>query len=150
MFGVPFAAAADCCSWMEVSMLPQPKMAVPSSLPDVDYDDRTDVLQLNSTIVTKEQYTKYYGSGDYDRRYPSANHFTLKAIRSALEEIHSKSAPTKKILDFGCGSGRYTIPLASHCKTIVAYDPCPEAINLLKRRSQQNIMPSQDLRDVLC
>ena len=130
-----------------VSMPLQLEMAVPYSIPDVDCSDRDDSSQLNSTISTKEQYTKYYSSGAYDRRYPRANHFTLEAI---LEAIHSKTAPTNKILDFGCGSGRYTMPLASHCKTIVAYDPCPEAINLLKKRGQRNITPSQDLRHILC
>ena len=127
-------------------MLPQREMAVPYSIPDVHCSDQKELLQLNSAISTKEQYRKYYSSGDYDRRYPRANHFTLEAI---LEAIHSKTAPTNKILDFGCGSGRYTIPLAPHCKTIVAYDPCPEAINLLNRQSQQNVVPSQDLGDVL-
>jgi SAM-dependent methyltransferase len=122
-------------------MLPQREMAVPYSIPDVDFGDRNETQQLNSTISTKEQYTKYFGSGAYDRRYPRANHFTLEAIRAQI-------APTSKILDFGCGSGRYTIPLASYCKTIVAYDPCPEAINLLNSRSQQNITPTQDLGDV--
>jgi tRNA (uracil-5-)-methyltransferase TRM9 len=137
----PFTAAADCCSRMGVSMLPQPEMAVSYSISNLDWGDRNETLQLNSAISTKEQYTKYYGSGAYDRRYPRANHFTLEAIRS-------QTAPTSKILDFGCGSGRYTIPLAPYCKTIVAYDPCPEAIDLLNRRSHQNITPTQDLGDV--
>src|SRR5262249_27606626 len=115
----PFTAAADCCSRMGVSMLPQAEIAVSYSIPNADFDDRYETQQLNSTISTKEQYTKYFGSGAYDKRYPRANHFTLEAIRS-------QTASTSKILDFGCGSGRYTIPLAPYCKTIVAYDPCPE------------------------
>jgi len=115
----------------------------------MDGRDRNETPPLSLPTSTNEQYSKYYGSGAYDRRYPRANHFTLEAIRYILEQAHSKTAPTSKILDFGCGSGRYTIPLAPHCKTIVAYDPCPEAINLLNRQSQQNVMPTQDLRDVL-
>jgi tRNA (uracil-5-)-methyltransferase TRM9 len=131
---------------MEVSMLPQPEIAVPYWSLAVDCEN--EAPPLNLTISTNEQYTKYYGSGAYDRRYPRANHFTLEAIRYTLEKIHSKPA-LSKILDFGCGSGRYAIPLAPHCKTIVAYDPCPEAINLLNRQTQQNVMPSHDLGDVL-
>src|SRR5262252_2383140 len=127
-------------------MLPQREMAVPYSIPDVHCSDQKELLQLNSAISTKEQYRKYSSSGDYEKRYPRANHLTLEAL---LEAIHSKTAPTNKILDFGCGSGRYTEPLAPYCKTVVAYDPCPEAINLLKKRSQRNITPSQDLGHVL-
>jgi len=130
-------------------MLRQQEIAVPYWSPHVDGGDRNETPPLSLTISTNEQYSKYYGSGAYDRRYPRANHFTLEAIRYILEQAHSKTAPTSKILDFGCGSGRYTIPLAPHCKTIVAYDPCPEAINLLNRQSQQNVMPTQDLGDVL-
>jgi tRNA (uracil-5-)-methyltransferase TRM9 len=42
------------------------------------------------------------------------------------------------------------IPLASRCKTVVAYDPCAEAICLLKRQNDgcKNVVPSEDLSDV--
>jgi tRNA (uracil-5-)-methyltransferase TRM9 len=113
------------------------------SVADLPYViDRNESLQLNST---KEQYTKYYSSGAYDRRYPRANHFTLKAIQTRITSA-------SKVLDFGCGSGRYTLPLAPHCKTIMAYDPCAEAIDLLKRQSghYNNIVPAQEPGDILC
>jgi SAM-dependent methyltransferase len=126
------------------SAVGEPEAAADLTYIGVAYSDWNE--SLSSDLTTKEQYAQYYGSGAYDRRYPRANHSTLEAILGA---IHSTTAPTNKILDFGCGSGRYTIPLASHCKTIVAYDPCPEAIYLLKKRSQRNITPSQDLHHVL-
>ena len=128
-------------------MPPQPEIAASYWNSNVDCRDRNDTPSL--TISTNEQYTTYYGSGAYDRRYPRPNQFTLEAILDTLKETNWKTASTRQILDFGCGSGRYAIPLDAHCKTIVAYDPCAEAINLLNRQSQQNVMPTQHLGDVL-
>ena len=68
----------------------------------------------NAPIV--ESYDHYYGSGLYDVRYPRPNPPTY---RSALRLARTAS----RILDFGAGSGRYTMPFLRATNAFVcAYD----------------------------
>jgi tRNA (uracil-5-)-methyltransferase TRM9 len=121
----------------------QPEMATSYSVVDVQSSDCSELVLLSTRVATREQYSKYYRSGVYDARYPCANQSTLQVIRS-------KITPASRILDFGCGSGRYTESLASNCRGIVAYDPSPEAIDLLKLRVQRqtNISHAPKLEDI--
>lgn len=73
-------------------------------------------------------YARYYASGYYDQRYPRPNARSLGAILSQMRDAGS-------VLDFGCGDGRYTIPLLRMTKAeIFAYDICPRALADLERR----------------
>src|SRR5260221_14010812 len=63
-----------------------------------------------------ESYDHYYGSGLYGARYPRPNPPTY---RSALRLARTSS----RILDFGAGGGRYTLPLLQSTNAFVwAYD----------------------------
>jgi SAM-dependent methyltransferase len=75
----------------------------------------------------KSQYDVYYKSGLYGRRYPSPNQTTMDIITSVTNN-------TSNILDFGCGNGRYSVPLLSHCQSLTAYDISDEALHLLQQR----------------
>jgi SAM-dependent methyltransferase len=50
-----------------------------------------------------DSYNRYYDSGLYDARYPRPNPSTYRA---ALQ----LAGPATGILDFGAGTGRYTLP----------------------------------------
>jgi tRNA (uracil-5-)-methyltransferase TRM9 len=77
----------------------------------------------------QESYDRYYATGLYTRRYPRPN-------RHVLRLIHGELGPDGgRVLDFGCGCGRYAVPLA--CQpgvSILAYDISPVAIHELGRR----------------
>lgn len=82
-------------------------------------------------------YRTYYESGLYDRRYPRPNPRTLRVI---LAEI-ARRGP--RVLDFGCGSGRYAAAiLAASDASVVGYDPCPAAMAQL--RARHDISPNHD------
>src|SRR5690242_15381167 len=71
---------------------------------------------------TAESYDHYYGSGLYDARYPRPNPPTYRTARQ-----HATTAA--RILDFGAGSGRYTLPLlpattAFICACDISADAC--------------------------
>lgn len=73
-----------------------------------------------------ESYDRYYGSGLYDARYPRPNPLTY---RSALRLARSSS----RILDFGAGSGRYTMPFLHATNAFVcAYDISADACKALE------------------
>ena len=75
-------------------------------------------------------YDLYYRSGVYERRYPAPNPATLQLVLGLLD------GDDTRVLDFGCGSGRYAIPLATNRPVrVLAYDPCEEGLRLLRRRA---------------
>jgi tRNA (uracil-5-)-methyltransferase TRM9 len=86
-----------------------------------------------------ESYDRYYGSGLYDARYPRPNPPTYRA---ALRLARTSS----RILDFGAGSGRYTVPFL--CATnafICAYDVSADACKALELQATAAEAGSQRL-----
>ena len=71
-------------------------------------------------------YDHYYGSSLYDARYPRPNPPTYRcALRLA--------STASRILDFGAGSGRYTLPLLGSTDAFLcAYDISVDACKTLK------------------
>ena len=66
-------------------------------------------------------YDLYISSGLYDRRYPRPNRRTLRKSLCRLPE-------EGRFIDFGAGTGRYTMPLLQQTAASgVAHDICPVA-----------------------
>jgi SAM-dependent methyltransferase len=79
----------------------------------------------------RSAYDRYYSTGLYDQRYPRANARTLATILA-------RAGHAKRILDFGSGDGRYTIPLLQRtAATVFAYDICDVALTTLGDRIGQ-------------
>ncbi|MGH7097429.1 MAG: class I SAM-dependent methyltransferase [Stellaceae bacterium] len=77
----------------------------------------------------RESYDRYYATGLYARRYPRPNRHILDLICGEL------GAGGGRVLDFGCGCGRYAVPLARQPGvSVLAYDVSPAAIRELGRR----------------
>ena len=88
---------------------------------------------------TAESYDHYYVSGLYDARYPRPNPPTY---RSALRLARASS----RILDFGAGSGRYTMPLLQATNAFVcAYDISADACRALESQAAASGVGSQRL-----
>lgn len=76
-------------------------------------------------------YEKVYGS-----HYQQLTKATLELIQSQLGE------PPKKIIDFGAGTGRLTLPLAEQGHRITAVEPCQAMLDqLAKKDVHQRIKP---------
>lgn len=74
-----------------------------------------------------EQYQTYFASGHYDRRYPRPNRHVMELICTLL--------PSRgRVLDYGCGSGRYLIPLRSHAEICLGFDVSTAALVALEQR----------------
>jgi SAM-dependent methyltransferase len=77
-------------------------------------------------------YDKYFSTGFYHLRYPDANRNTLQSI---LAELQKLQPGPKHILDFGCGSGRYLLPILQNTQYyFTAYDICGTPLKLLTDR----------------
>ncbi|MFO1370922.1 MAG: class I SAM-dependent methyltransferase [Candidatus Competibacteraceae bacterium] len=82
-----------------------------------------------------ENYNRYFASHLYDKRYPHPNLLGLSII---IREIRTQG---RRILDFGCGNGRYTAPLLECTNaTITAYDISRVAITELSSRCVRHIV----------
>ncbi len=81
---------------------------------------------MSPALVTA--YEKYYNTGTYSARYPKANTRALGVILGDMSRVNS-------ILDFGCGNGRYVLPLlTSTSATITACDISQSALRELSAR----------------
>ena len=81
-----------------------------------------------------ENYNRYFASRLYDQRYPCSNPSCLALI---VDEIRQSGS---RVLDFGCGNGRYAAPLLERTNaTLVAYDISPEAIRELSQRQAPHL-----------
>lgn len=84
------------------------------------------VRRTDQTDRTPTPYDLYFSSGLYQRRYPRANARSLAFIVDHL------GAGAVEILDFGCGDGRYALPLLQATEaTVTGYDVCGEALKRL-------------------
>ena len=77
-------------------------------------------------------YDHYYSSGLYARRYPKPNRNMLALVRSLLR-------PGSRVLDFGCGNGRYVGPLLEAGAQVTGYDISPVALRTLSARYPEAI-----------
>jgi len=80
----------------------------------------------------RRSYDRYYATGLYGSRYPVPNPHLLKVI---LRELGPNGG---RILDFGCGNGRYALALARHRQIeVLAYDISPVATQELHRHAEE-------------
>lgn len=89
-------------------------------------------------ISNLNSYKTYFASGGYDRRYQGPNRRMLRKARSLLPAAG-------RFIDYGCGSGRYLLPLARHARHAIGFDACSEALKLLKGFLGANPLPAVQL-----
>lgn len=82
--------------------------------------------EIDAALIAS--YDRYYATGYYHARYPAPNPRTVRALLAL--------APAKaRVLDFGCGDGRYVPPLMARPDIFaVGYDVCPTALKLFSER----------------
>ncbi len=79
-----------------------------------------------------ETYKKYYTSGLYDSRYPDVSPFALERVLKDLGDC-------RRILDFGCGSGRYLMRMLEHTDAeLIGFDVCAVALEKLRQRLENH------------
>ncbi len=84
-------------------------------------------MKTISNSLVSTAYEKYYASGTYKQRYPDCNQSTF-----ALVQEYASAADS--VLDFGCGDGRYTLPLLrATAAQVVACDLSSTALEQLRQ-----------------
>ncbi|SDT94359.1 class I SAM-dependent methyltransferase [Halopseudomonas salegens] len=82
---------------------------------------------MSGSQQSQQAYEQYHASGHYDQRYPRPNQRVLELIRAHLP-------PRGHVLDFGCGSGRYLLPLLDQAGRLVGLDNSEAALERLRTR----------------
>ncbi|MDX2216753.1 MAG: class I SAM-dependent methyltransferase [Oculatellaceae cyanobacterium bins.114] len=83
-------------------------------------------------------YDHYFSSGSYTARYPVYNQRSLDVILRYAQNVD-------RVLDFGCGEGRYTLPLLQHTSaSVMACDISSHAIAHLKQKLSGCPIPWSD------
>ncbi len=81
-----------------------------------------------------DAYDAYFASEVYDRRYPAPNPSTLVFLRRWIG-----SGPGRRVLDLGCGNGRYALPLLEDCGiSVVGCDISAAALQAFDERLQRH------------
>ena len=79
-------------------------------------------------------YNEYYRSGLYKQRYPLPNEAVFALVARAVEETGNR------VLDFGCGDGRYAAPLLDRTDArVVGYDISRVALDALGARCRDRL-----------
>ncbi len=84
-----------------------------------------------AVVNMQRSYDRYYATGLYASRYPTPNPHILNLVLSELGPMGGR------VLDFGCGSGRYALPLAQRPGvSVLGYDISAAAIQELGRNRE--------------
>lgn len=89
----------------------------------------------------------------YDIVYQhSFGDFYARLTDATVEVIASKVPPPAKIVDFGAGTGRLSIPLSRNGYDVTAIEPCQEMLIQLRRKDLDNLITTvcarmEDFRD---
>jgi tRNA (uracil-5-)-methyltransferase TRM9 len=82
-----------------------------------------------AAVDMQRSYDRYFATGLYASRYPAPNPHMLDLILGELAPLGGR------ILDFGCGNGRYALPLAQMPGvSVFGYDISAVALQELERR----------------
>ena len=66
--------------------------------------------------------------------------------KNTLRVIGDRITPPAKIVDFGAGTGRLSIPLAERGFEVTAVEPCSAMLKQLERKSQQCTLHTVNLK----
>jgi 2-polyprenyl-3-methyl-5-hydroxy-6-metoxy-1,4-benzoquinol methylase len=81
------------------------------------------VLTHDGRLATSE----FFATGEAD----------LSALLSAAASMIGREIPLTSALDFGCGAGRLTLPLARRAKTVTACDLAPTMLAHARRNAEE-------------
>jgi len=89
-----------------------------------------------AVAAIKDQIQGVYNAiaAEYDERIPGSGHADDMFTASELEFLMNKVSPTDRILDMGCGTGRFTVPLAVMGAEVTGLDLTPGMLEQTARK----------------
>lgn len=129
---------------------------MPELLPDGRFDASGDLLRPEPDALlaswarrvraNAEQVDRFAEQRSQDHYAPVANRFRVDPRRtddSSLDALLTLARPDETWLDIGAGGGRYALPLALAVREVIAVDPSPGMLGVLREG-----MAEHDIRNV--
>ncbi len=94
------------------------------TLQDAQAQDQT---RIEAAQRTKDQVREVYEfiAEEYDQRIPGVTPADERFTETEISFVMSKVTATDHVLDLGCGTGRFTVPMASVAQHVVGLDLTP-------------------------
>jgi SAM-dependent methyltransferase len=86
------------------------------------------------SVLTEEQYRASNLKRETVERFYESGRDLISWISEQLERLYGQHKP-KRALDFGCGVGRLTIPMAAKAHHVTGVDVSPEMLRLAGQRA---------------
>ncbi len=91
------------------------------------------MVSMTSDWMTRS-YDRYFETGYYEHRYPAPNPATLRLA------VAQTAAAGPRVVDFGCGSGRYAGALLAETDArVIGYDVSHVALDRLRQRCGSHV-----------
>jgi SAM-dependent methyltransferase len=129
---------------------------MPELLPDGRFDASGDPLRPDADVLlaswgrrvraNAEQVDRFAEQRSQDHYAPVANRFRVDPRRTddpSLDALLTLARPDETWLDIGAGGGRYALPLALAVREVIAVDPSPGMLSVLREGMEQH-----DIRNV--
>jgi ubiquinone/menaquinone biosynthesis C-methylase UbiE len=98
-------------------------------------DSRT-AVNGNGGQLEREQVRKVYETiaDEYDERIPGTGVVDEIFTDSEIDFLLGKVRPGDDVLDMGCGTGRFTVPLAERARTVCGLDMSPMMLATARKK----------------
>jgi ubiquinone/menaquinone biosynthesis C-methylase UbiE len=91
--------------------------------PSLPHAERARVRKVYETIAD-----------EYDERIPGVGHIDDMFTDSEFDFVLSKVRPGDEVLDMGCGTGRFTVPMAERAKSVSGLDLSPMMLETARKK----------------
>ncbi|MCC7372996.1 MAG: methyltransferase domain-containing protein [Chloroflexi bacterium] len=118
---------------------------MPELLPDGRFDTSGDPFRVDPAALlaswgrrvraNAEQVDRFAEQRSQDHYAPVANRFRVDPRRTddpSLDALLTLARPDETWLDIGAGGGRYALPLALNVREVIAVDPSPGMLGVLR------------------
>ena len=85
-------------------------------------------------------------AGEYDVRIPGETPADDRFTATEMEFVLARAAATDHVLDMGCGTGRFTVPLAERAARVTAFDLSRSMLGVCEQKLRERSL-SADIRE---
>ena len=124
-------------------------------LPDGRFDAAGDPFRVHPDVLlaswgrrvraNAQQVDRFEEQRSQDHYAPVANRFRVDPRRTddtSLDALLTLARPDETWLDIGAGGGRYALPLALHVREVIAVDPSPGMLGVLREGMAEHAIPN--------
>jgi SAM-dependent methyltransferase len=87
-------------------------------------------------VLTIDGHLATEGAGQSPEEFFATGEADVSALLAALSSLFKREIRLGSVLDFGCGAGRLTLPLARRAKRVVACDISPTMLAHARRNAE--------------